>query len=80
MSGRLLVYAVTFASLHFRVLGTHMRIDGPALVLDALKAHLKSRNVPSKLKRDIQTGTILLKVRPGQNRMHVRDLLEQWRD
>jgi hypothetical protein len=74
----MVLYAATFEVLHFRVLGTHMRIDGPALILDALKAHLKSRNVRCKLKRDLQDGSILLKVRPGQNHKHVRNLLDKW--
>ena len=74
----MLIYAAAFGVLSFQVFGTHMRIDGPAPVLDALKAHLRSCDVHCKLKRDLQDGTIVLKVRPGQNPQHVRNLLEQW--
>jgi hypothetical protein len=55
-----------------------MRINGPAPVLDALKAHLRSCDVICKFKRDLQVGTIMLKMRPDQNPKYVRNPLEQW--
>ena len=74
----MLIYAAAFGVSSVRVLGAHTHIDGPASVLDAVKARRRSCDLRCKLKRDLQDRTILLKSRPGQNPKHVRNLLEQW--
>ena len=72
------IQMVSFGNLRFRAQSNYMRVDGPPLVLDALKEYLRSRGIRCKLKRDTQDCTILLKIRSGPRPDYVQELLDEW--
>jgi hypothetical protein len=72
------IHTATYGTLHFRAHSDHMRVDGPPVILDALKEHLRSRGVHCKLKLDTQDRTILLKLRSGPSPERVKELLDEW--
>jgi hypothetical protein len=72
------IHLASFGTLRFRALSNYMRVDGPPLILDALKEYLRSRGVQCKLKRDTPDCTILLKIRSGPRPEHVQELLDEW--
>lgn len=65
-----------FEVFDFLMAGKSMRIEGPPVTLDTLKAYLRSMGVESELTRE--GYRVVLNIRHGADPGYVQQLLDEW--